>query len=104
MRCVTGATGSKRTQRQILEDDTPSDAEIVPLTASQPVGASARFKQSGTAVVAGAGGGTGQQIVQRLIRDGVPVRALVRDIPKAVRLPMPSVMLCIHFIIRMLIN
>ena len=36
------------------------------------------------AFVAGATGGTGQAIVRRLVAEGVPVRALVRDISKAV--------------------
>ena len=74
-------------QKAPAEDYTPSDGEIVPLTASQPTGPSARFKDFGTAVVAGAAGRTGKAIVQRLIQDGVPVRALVRDIANAVRQP-----------------
>lgn len=36
------------------------------------------------AFVAGATGGTGQAIVRRLVAEGVPVRALVRDIGRAV--------------------
>ena len=37
------------------------------------------------AVVAGASGGVGRAIVQRLVKEGVPVVALVRNVPKAVR-------------------
>ena len=81
---MAAAVGTKRQKLQDIEDDTPSDAEIVPLTASTPTGASERFRELGTTVVAGAAGGTGKAIVQRLIRDGVPVRALVRDVFAAV--------------------
>ena len=77
-------TGAKR-QKPPAEDYTPSDGEIVPLTASQPTGTSSRYTAVGTAVVAGAAGKTGRAIVQRLIREGVPVRALVRDTIAAVR-------------------
>lgn len=75
---------TSRKAKQPTEDDTPSDAEVVPLTESRPISTSDRFKGVGTAVVAGATGQTGKAIVQRLIRDGVPVRALVRDLSKAV--------------------
>ena len=37
------------------------------------------------AVVAGATGGVGKAIVQRLVREGVPVTALARDVRDAVR-------------------
>lgn len=76
---------TSRKAKQPTEDDTPSDAEVVPLTESRPISTSDRFKGVGTAVVAGATGQTGKAIVQRLIRDGVPVRALVRDLSKAAR-------------------
>lgn len=39
-----------------------------------------------TALVAGATGGVGSQVVQCLVNEGVKVRALVRDYTKAVRL------------------
>ena len=39
------------------------------------------------AVVAGATGGVGKAIVQRLVREGVPVTALARDVRDAVRPP-----------------
>lgn len=43
-----------------------------------------RFK-SVRAVVAGASGGVGRAIVQRLVTEGVPVIALVRNVSKSVR-------------------
>ncbi|KAK9807122.1 hypothetical protein WJX73_007743 [Symbiochloris irregularis] len=76
-----GAGAVKRRQKPVVEDVTPSDGEIVPL--SSPTGASTRFKDAGPAVVAGAAGGTGKAIVQRLIQEGVPVRALVRNLSAA---------------------
>ncbi len=39
------------------------------------------------AVVAGATGGVGKAIVQRLVREGVPVTALARDVREAVSSP-----------------
>lgn len=35
-------------------------------------------------LVAGATGGVGKQVVQRLVREAVPVAALVRDVAKGV--------------------
>ena len=53
----------------------------MPLRSSvQPSGPFGDFQ----AFVAGATGGTGQAIVRRLVSEGVPVRALVRDISRAV--------------------
>ena len=53
----------------------------MPLRSSvQPSGPFGDFQ----AFVAGATGGTGQAIVRRLVLEGVPVRALVRDISRAV--------------------
>lgn len=63
------------------DDPTPADGEVVPLQSIvQQSGPYSDFK----AIVAGATGGTGQAIVRRLITEGVPVRALVRDTSKAV--------------------
>lgn len=45
------------------------------------------------AVVAGATGGVGKAIVQRLVREGVPVVALARSTLKAVRNSKHAVML-----------
>ena len=52
------------------------------------------------AFVAGATGGTGQAIVRRLVAEGVPVRALVRDISRAVshrRPALPGSLSALHF-------
>ena len=63
------------------DDPTPADGEVVPLQSTvQQSGPYSELK----AFVAGATGGTGQAIVRRLITEGVPVRALVRDTSKAV--------------------
>ena len=40
-------------------------------------------------MVAGASGGVGRAIVQRLAAEGVPVKALVRDVSRAVCIPQP---------------
>ena len=71
-------------QRQPSEVKTAAAAEAVPQIAAAPGGASGDFKSIGTAVVAGATGQTGKAILQRLVREGVPVKALVRDPSKAV--------------------
>lgn len=44
-----------------------------------------RFGGIASAAVAGATGGCGKAIVDRLVAEGIPVRALVRDFTKAVR-------------------
>lgn len=75
-------TGPSTPQR---EDLTPSDAEVVPLTAPRLLPATdSRFKGL-KAFVAGAAGRTGRRVVARLVEEGVPVRALVRNAIKAVR-------------------
>lgn len=67
------------------EDLTPSDAEVVPLNAPRLLPATdSRFKGL-KAFVAGAAGRTGRRVVARLVEEGVPVRALVRNAIKAVR-------------------
>lgn len=66
------------------EDLTPSDAEVVPLNAPLLLPATdSRFKGL-KAFVAGAAGRTGRRVVARLVEEGVPVRALVRNAIKAV--------------------
>ncbi len=70
------------------EDWTPSDSEVVPVAPlserpREPTGGLAGVR----ALVAGATGGTGRAIVERLVAEGVPVRALVRDVAAAVRAP-----------------
>ncbi|KAK9845434.1 hypothetical protein WJX81_006363 [Elliptochloris bilobata] len=68
------------------EDWTPSDSEVVPLNTG-PAGAALGEPSGGftglRAVVAGATGGTGRAIVARLAAEGVPVRALVRNVAAA---------------------
>lgn len=68
---------------QTIEDDmVPSDAEVVPVEGVFRTGN--RQKTRGkTALVAGATGGVGSQVVQCLVNEGVKVRALVRDYTKA---------------------
>lgn len=60
--------------------DEPFLDSLLPCNLTLPL----RFKKI-RAVVAGASGGVGRAIVQRLVSEGVPVTALVRDINKAVR-------------------
>ena len=63
------------------DDPTPADGEVVPLRSSIELeGPYSELR----AFVAGATGGTGQAIVRRLVAEGVPVRALVRNINQAV--------------------
>lgn len=62
-----------------------ADAEVVPLQGGSLKEVTKRFKGI-RAFVAGASGGTGRAIVERLVAEGVPVRALVRDLDKAVRM------------------
>jgi len=73
------------------EDWTPSDSEVVPVA---PLGERSREATGGfagvRALVAGATGGTGRAIVERLVAEGVPVRALVRNVAAAVRAPRGS--------------
>ena len=66
----------------LADDPTPADGEVVPLRSS--IEASGPYSEL-RAFVAGATGGTGQAIVRRLVAEGVPVRALVRNISQAVR-------------------
>jgi hypothetical protein len=62
----------------LAEDLTPADGEVVSIDVPQLPSYSTAF--SGLrAFVAGATGGTGQAVVQRLVQEGIPVRALVRD-------------------------
>ena len=64
------------------DDPTPADGEVVPLRSSIELeGPYSELR----AFVAGATGGTGQAIVRRLVAEGVPVRALVRNVSQAVR-------------------
>ena len=63
------------------DDPTPADGEVVPLRSS--IETSGPYSEL-RAFVAGATGGTGQAIVRRLIAEGVPVRALVRNVSQAV--------------------
>lgn len=68
------------------EDLTPADGEVVSL--ETPLLPAASSAYSGfRAFVAGATGGTGRAIVSRLLQEGVPVRALVRDASAAVSAP-----------------
>ncbi|KAK9840228.1 hypothetical protein WJX74_005949 [Apatococcus lobatus] len=63
------------------DDSSPSDAEVVPLTtfpASRASAPGSRWEGL-TAVVAGATGGTGRALVSRLLAEGVPTTALVRN-------------------------
>ena len=63
------------------DDPTPADGEVVPLRSSIELeGPYSELR----AFVAGATGGTGQAIVRRLVAEGVPVRALVRNVSQAV--------------------
>ena len=64
------------------DDPTPADGEVVPLRSS--IELEGPFSEL-RAFVAGATGGTGQAIVRRLVAEGVPVRALVRNVSQAVR-------------------
>ncbi len=48
-----------------------------------------RFGDIASAAVAGATGGCGRAVVERLVAEGVPVRALVRDYTKAVCAAVP---------------
>eukprot|EP00208_Stichococcus_sp_RCC1054_P005966 CAMPEP_0206148608 /NCGR_PEP_ID=MMETSP1473-20131121/37139_1 /ASSEMBLY_ACC=CAM_ASM_001109 /TAXON_ID=1461547 /ORGANISM="Stichococcus sp, Strain RCC1054" /LENGTH=357 /DNA_ID=CAMNT_0053546003 /DNA_START=45 /DNA_END=1118 /DNA_ORIENTATION=- len=65
-------------------EELPSDAEVVPLGRSQDGGQiSGRFGSIASAAVAGATGGCGRAVVARLVAEGVPVLALVRDYTKA---------------------
>ncbi|CAL5220361.1 g2361 [Coccomyxa viridis] len=82
------ASSSTFSQSYQPDDPTPADGEVVPLRSSvQQSGPYGDFQ----AFVAGATGGTGQAIVRRLVAEGVPVRALVRDISRAASLLPPSV-------------
>lgn len=67
----------------LAEDLTPADGEVVPIESPMLPSSSSAF--SGLrAFVAGATGGTGRAIVQRLVAESIPVRALVRDTGRAV--------------------
>ena len=68
------------------EDLTPADAEVVPLDTPDNLAVDERFSKI-TVFVAGATGGTGRAIVNRLVLEGVPVKCLVRDFSAAVSTP-----------------
>ena len=80
-RPLAGAGATLKAARLRADDPTPADGEVVPLRSS--VEASGPYSEL-RAFVAGATGGTGQAIVRRLIAEGVPVRALVRNVSQAV--------------------
>ena len=73
-----------RSKANSVEDSTPSDGEVVPLVGTVRTSDNKRFAEV-KAFVAGATGGCGRAVVQRLVAEGVPVRALVRDIRRAVQ-------------------
>lgn len=64
------------------DEELPSDAEVVPLLPPGRSPSGDRFEGI-KAAVAGASGGVGKAIVERLALEGVPTKALVRDPYKA---------------------
>ena len=82
------AASKQPQQTKLVQDESlPSDAEVVPL---RKVGATetANSQRYGElrAVVAGATGKTGRAIVNSLVQKGVGVKALTRNMSKAVTL------------------
>jgi len=65
----------------LLEDATPSDGEVVPISGFLPA-ADERYKGIKVLVV-GAGGGVGKAVCSQLSAQGIPVRAFVRDAVRA---------------------
>ena len=61
------------------------------LSAGSSIYCASRFGGIASAAVAGATGGCGKAVVNRLVAEGIPVRALVRDFAKAVRFRDPGV-------------
>lgn len=69
------------TPAAIVEDATPSDGEVVPISGLLPP-ADDRYKGM-KVLVAGATGGVGKAVVKQLASQNITVRALVRDAVKA---------------------